>query len=62
MNYIVNPMELVSPLGTCICGKNYGNNSPCDGYNECGGYCGTFEVCVTPTGLKVSPEGINPKA
>ncbi|MDR7856497.1 hypothetical protein [Tissierella sp.] len=60
MKYIINPMELVSPLGNCTCGINYANDS-CNKCTKCSGYCGTFEVCVTPTGAKVSPEGINPK-
>ncbi|SCG83960.1 hypothetical protein DW1_2396 [Proteiniborus sp. DW1] len=67
MNFIVNPLELISPLDTCSCGNNSGTvtySSPCNNNctRDCGGYCGTFEVCVTPTGVKYSPEGINPKA
>lgn len=61
MDYIVDPMSGISPLGSCSCKPNYGNvtnYSPC---NKCTNNCSTLEICVTPTGAKMAPAGIKPK-
>lgn len=55
MDYLVKPLTTgISTMGNCSCGTNYCNSKS----STCTGNCSTLEVCVTPTGAKVSPMGL----
>ncbi len=62
MTFLVTPQAAITPLGNCSCGVNSCNENTGSGNNPCGTKCGanctTFQVCVTPTGAKMSPQGI----
>lgn len=64
MKYLVQPIVGDLPLDTRNMGviTNGGDrcNNKCHGY--CPGYCPTYEICYTPTGPKMAPAGIKPKA
>lgn len=57
MKFLVTPQATLNPLGNCSCTSNYGTvtNNEC---SKCTANCSTLQVCVTPTGAKMSPTGI----
>lgn len=65
MTYLISPQRVSTINGSCNCGSNSGNvtngscitNNSCSN-NTCGGHCLTLKICVTPTGVKVSPGGV----
>ncbi len=64
MTFLTTP-ERASTLGTCSCSNNSGNisytctsNRTCKSNKTCNGNCTGFRVCVTPTGAKVSINGV----
>lgn len=57
MTFLTTP-ERASTLGTCSCRGNSGPITYSNNNKPCNGNCPRFSVCVTPTGAKVSINGI----
>lgn len=69
MNYLIDPLSDISPLGDCGCNcflDFAGQKESVCGCNQktpickddCKGNCPRLEVCNPVSGVKVSPQGI----
>lgn len=57
MTFLTTP-ERASTLGTCNCTQNHGTVSYKTCSSNCSGNCTKLRVCVTPTGGKVTINGV----